>query len=781
MKHLSFSSVASGILVFGITLLLPLFFLPVWGLSLAFSKMAFLTLVLLVVAGIYLIDVLQKGALNIPRSWMYAGIGGVFFSVLIASMFSPAFPVSFWGEGNEIATAVGMLIMTGLFFVSAFLFGEEGVPGRIRKYLNISATIVFTYQIVNIIFLSFGKTWFSFGMFTSPTVSPLGGWYDLGLFAGLIVLLSMATHIIGKERVRKDVFAPIALISGLVIASLVGFSLVWMFLALAALIVIVFSMSFGAERVSLENDTESRRHSRIPVMPIVVLVISVFFLLPGSLISSVLSNIGLSYTHIRPSWSGTTDVAFSVWQQDVRSAIFGEGPNRFSSAWRMHKPVEINNTIAWNADFDEGIGFVPTFAITTGILGIVAWIVFFSLFLFLSLRGLGKISRESSGFRIGVMFFLLALYTWTTMVVYTPGIFFTALAFIFSGALVAIFRKEGVISSFSLNFAHNPKVGFIGALSTVLLLIGVVAGVYGLATRTVSAINFGSGLRVVNIDGDTEKGTARLLSAIGLYETDTYYRTLASLFVNRLYQISEGADPSTVRASFQEFLGNAIAASRRAVAYDESSPFNHASLGDVYAAVSSLGISGAYESAVLSYQTAAQHDPYNPTWHLSLARLEVGQKNIQGARAHIERALALKGDYADAVFLLSQIEASEGDIKRAITLSEETTLLAPNDVGALFQLGLLYYRDGSYTSAIAPLERALILSPDYANAKYFLGLAYANSGRRNDAIRLFEDLVKTNTENEEISSILSNLKAGLSPLSGVSPLPEEREEAPIEE
>ena len=74
--------------------------------------------------------------------------------------------------------------------------------------------------------------------------------------------------------------------------------------------------------------------------------------------------------------------------------------------------------------------------------------------------------------------------------------------------------------------------------------------------------------------------------------------------------------------------------------------------------------------------------------------------------------------------------------------------------------------------------------PEYANAKYFLGLSYYVQGRQEDAIKMFEDLARTNQDNAEVALILSNLRLNKAPFEDVVPpptSPESRAQAPVSE
>ncbi|HEY4500492.1 MAG TPA: tetratricopeptide repeat protein, partial [Candidatus Paceibacterota bacterium] len=166
--------------------------------------------------------------------------------------------------------------------------------------------------------------------------------------------------------------------------------------------------------------------------------------------------------------------------------------------------------------------------------------------------------------------------------------------------------------------------------------------------------------------------------------------------------------------------------------------------------------------------------------YLILARLETAHKDNKAAKNYITLALEKKNDYADAIFLLSQIQIAENDVVNAIKSVEAVATLSPSDPGIFLQLGLLYYSNKNYQDAVFALERAVTLNPQYANAKYFLGLSYYQIGEKTKAMTQFTDLQITNPDNAEIKAIIKNLELGRSPLSNQT-APEKRSSAPVKE
>ena len=140
------------------------------------------------------------------------------------------------------------------------------------------------------------------------------------------------------------------------------------------------------------------------------------------------------------------------------------------------------------------------------------------------------------------------------------------------------------------------------------------------------------------------------------------------------------------------------------------------------------------------------------------------KKDTEAAKADIAKALEQRRDYADAIFLLSQIQIAEGDVSSAVKSVEAVATLNPTDPGIFFQLGLLYYNQKNYQMAVLALERAVTLSPQYANAKYFLGLSYYQAGDKARSLAQFKDLAASNPDSQEVKAAVAAIESGKSPI-----------------
>ncbi len=232
-------------------------------------------------------------------------------------------------------------------------------------------------------------------------------------------------------------------------------------------------------------------------------------------------------------------------------------------------------------------------------------------------------------------------------------------------------------------------------------------------------------------------------------------------------------------------IKDSVAYTKSAQQIDPTNYYNYLAEARISELGATLKLPNAYENTKNSYLNALQLNPYNPGIYVSLARVEASQNKLQEAQQYIGRALQLKQNYTEAIYFLSQLQVANNQLKDAIVSTQVAIQLNPNEPLLYFQLGLLEYNDKNYTAAIPVFEKAVSLNAQYANARYFLGLSYARMGRNADAIAQFEELAKTNVDNQEIIFILTNLKEGKSPFADAKPpidnQPEKRKTLPVTE
>ncbi|KKS26576.1 MAG: hypothetical protein UU84_C0025G0004, partial [Candidatus Yanofskybacteria bacterium GW2011_GWC2_41_9] len=349
------------------------------------------------------------------------------------------------------------------------------------------------------------------------------------------------------------------------------------------------------------------------------------------------------------------------------------------------------------------------------------------------------------------------------------------------------------------------------SLLIVALMIGAAAGVYFEVNRYVAEIYFGKAITASG-KGDSEATIGNLNRAAEFWKYDErYFQSLSQATFFKLNALL--ADKSTaqdvLRAQFQNITTNSIIFAQKAASLNPQNPFDAVLLGSIYENLIPF-TNGAADFALSSYGRAAALDPKNPSNHFMLGRVyisladlalargsaEEAGVNLEKSAVNLERAIALKQDYAPARFLIVQVYDRQGKLPEAVKRAEELVMLNNTDVGALFQLGFLYYKAGRFDDSKIVFERTVELSQNYSNARYFLGLIYDRDAQmnksssakatedRNKAIEEFRKIGELNPDNAEVKQILVNLKAGKAALLGIAPpapAPQNRAEAPVQE
>src|SRR3989344_1309205 len=744
-----------------VAILIPIFFLPSSAVSLPVAKFILLSVGVLASLAAVILSAIQNGAIKLPWNLMPAAIVSIPLVFLIASLFSPPPNFSLWGYGFETGTFGFVFLASVAALLIAGLFKKGQKQSTVLWGLLVVSLVLGLFHIARFIF---GAGTLSLGFFSDALANTIGGWNELSIWFGLISILSVIILELAKPVGGKRIIAYAALVVSVVIMVLINFKTAWYLSGIFALIFLVYELS----RPSVSPDGSTRR--KIAWHAFGVVVLALVCILASSAISTGISQkLGLGTVEVRPSWVATWDVLRSSLSENV---LVGVGANNFSMAWLTHKPAGINDTLFWNTDFTGGIGLIPTFAVTTCVLGILAWIFFLVLVVRHSIKLLFGESASGEEKAISVSAIFGTLFLWTVAVVYVPSTALFVLAFFFTGLLGASLYKAGHIRSRTLSLFAVPKASFISVLILIVVLIGVVSLAFLFVERAIAQVYFGKALLAANQEANLDNTENYLNRAIALSPFDTFYRSLSSVAMTRLSALlqDQNASADAVRAGFQSLFSAAVQNAQLAT---QTGPLNYQNwfnLAQIYQSVvpRPFQIGDAYDSAKAAFSKAKELNPFSPAIVLSMARLESDNDSLDAAANLAEEATKLKSNYADAHFFLSQIAVQQGNIQRAIEKTQTTILLSPQNAGLYFQLGVLYFNVPDYRQAVQALSQAIAVLPDYANARYFLGLSLARTGDKAGAIEQFETIQKTNPDNEEIKKVLSNLRAGKDPLSGIS-------------
>jgi tetratricopeptide (TPR) repeat protein len=747
-------------------------FIPSATIPFIYSKVTLVAMGGIIALVLYILARLTRGNIIVPPATLLGAFWLVPLAYVFSSIFSGAgFTAGLFGTELETDTLGFMLILALFASLAALTFRRSA---QYRIFFKVASVAYALTLIAQVVFFIIGHTKSTL----APTANVVGSFADLGMLVGLAVTVSLLAIRFLNLQTRTKRFLWLANALGLLVVALANSAIVWTLIALTALgLFIEAIMRRGAIAsqddeldgtfeafAEEESDPATAPESRNLAAPLIVLAVSLFFLIGGNTIGASLVNaFGTSYLDVRPSWQSTFDVGSHTYAE---SPLFGSGPGTFGSQWLKFRDKTLNNSIFWNVDFSSGIGFVPTSAITTGLLGALAWLAFLGLFIYIGIRALlFRAPEEPFARYVSIATFVGSLYVFALAVVTNPGPIVLVVGFFMAGLFVSSLRYGGSRKEWGIIFSRTPRVGFVIVFALTLMLLGSVVAAYSVTERYLGSVAYAEAAQAANA-GNIQEASTALQRSLLFAPSDRAYQLFAALDIAQMQQIvtNQKLSPSDAQKQFQSVLSQGIQAGTLATQLGPNNYRNWVVLGNVYQAVVPLKITGAYENAKAAYQKAIALNPTNPVLPFSLAQLEIAQGNLPDAEKDLTTAIGLKRDYTQAILLLSQIQVQAGKAKEALQAAEAAAYFAPSDPTVLFQVGILRLGTGNVDGAIAALSDAVTANPQYANARYFLAVAYANKAQYPQALDQLRAIAAISAENATaVQPAIAKLEAGKNP------------------
>jgi len=761
---------SAGYYIFLATVLLtPLIFLPSPYFSLGLVKTLIISVGILASAVCYGILALKEKSLFLPTKTMFWTSIFVIASLFASALMSNHVNKAIFGQGFEIGTAGFMTIL----FIAAWV-SYEIIRRDQNKVFTLFGVLGFSYIVLalfEIIRMIFGPTVLSMSVLTAITSTPLGGWYDFGiisLFMAVIIISALLT--LPLNRRTKIIYWVIALLA-LFMAFIVNQTTAWIGVACV----------FAIMSISLYRD----KSKKMLWLPVALFVLTLVMVWKGAVIAKpVIENTNTAYSELSLPWQITTDIINGTIKN---YPLFGVGPNHFTQAYNVFKPIVINQSNAWNIEFNSGFGLIPTFMVTQGSVGAILWILLVIFLGVLTTRALKILPTDPQAKFMTLALSAAMILLVINMVLYTPSHAIVLLTFVILGAFLAVIAHSKSATPINLNPVSMIWQRILSVILIILVALGIICGLW-YVKKFMAFSYFAKGVKDINTNQDFMSADIALKQAISLDNSDVYLQALSEserLHAGMLISEATSTPSAKATAAIGNLIDDGIKTARQAIVYDPNNYYNYLSLARISDLAASVKMANAYETAVEAYTNAINLNPLNPSLYVSLAQSQASNGKYDDALRTIGSALQVKNNYLDAVYLLSQVQVAQGNLKDAITSTQVATQMNPQSSLLFFQLGLLQYNDKNYSEAIKALEQATKLTPDYANAKYFLGLSYIRLNRNTEAITLFTDLAETNPDNEEVSFILTNIQAGKSPFADAQPpvtsTPEKRPTLPVKE
>ncbi|MDO8522404.1 MAG: tetratricopeptide repeat protein [bacterium] len=763
--------------------LLPIFFIPILWITTVQVK-AFLVAVLLIIATVtWAIARFKEGSIRVPNNLILAA--GLLMPLVyaISVAISGLSQVSLVGTGVEQDTLAFTCILYAALVLSALIFsgppaeapayaeasaGRSAQAGASRKSITairglfVGGFALIFLEIVHFVFpgLSLG------GVLAGQTGNAFGNWNEFAILLGLFVVLGIALrHTEVAQGKWKYLLDAVALISALLLI-IANFFDVWTAVGIAGLIALL--VQHFASRAQSGDSAPQLGTKRVWIT---LVIIALFFMLFGALVNNVLSaRIRVANIEARPSLQGTIAIGQQALTQPA-SLFFGVGPNTFSHEWGLYKPTTINQSAYWNTDFTSGVGTIPTSFVTTGIFGIIAWILFAIALVLTVIRALVRYGKGEQGNLYASSFGIASVFLLSFYLLYVPGPALSTLVFLCIGLLVAFSAQAGFTGTHNVILRGNGWKGMASVAGLVFFAVVTVVSSIGISRVLLAEMILNRGVVTYNNTQDIGAATGYISSSLAVYPSNARaHRVGIQLGLAQLQQLIAKADPKDekARAELQDVLKQTIQHGLDAVAINGTDYQNWLELAGLYQQLAGVKVAGAFENARAAYERARKENPLSPLPLLQLAQLEVIQGNTDVALQDLAAAVQLKPDLAAAYYMASQIYASKKDFKNAIPAATQAAQYGQNDPLGWYNLGAISYAGTDYTTAAAAEERALTLNSQYANAMYILGLSYYELKRPDDSLKVFNALNQLSPGQQVVADILANLNAGKPPLSTTS-------------
>ena len=752
---------------------LPLIFWPWSEASAVVNKIFWIFLFVLLTAFFWLIGRLQQSQFVLPKNLTLVAALTVLSATFLSAIFSNNFTNFLFGKIFILQSFALLAALFILFFLASIIYEKRQRVINLYILLFVVSVVVGFYTILRLVI---GLLIDSSFVARFLPINLIGSWYDLGIFFGFIAISTLIILELWPTKESKWFNLLLYLVFGfsLLMIILANFYLVWIVFGLFSLFLFVYTKTI-THLTPLDIKTikkpETTTASLIDFFKpaLIALLISIFFIifgsagnLTGSVLNKVYDQAGASFVDVRPSWSGTTAIVKGSLKEDI---LFGIGASNFDQAWSLYHPKDVNQFPYWNTSFTSGVGIIPSFLVTTGLVGFVAWVFFLLSLLFYGLKGVFYKKQDTLTRLMIFLLFTGAVYLWIFAFVYSVTVTLFALAFAVSGLLIGQLTAGRIIPNFKLNLAYEPRFHFISILSLILLIMFSVASTYLLVQKYWALTNFYQAVNLSDSKSPIEL-EGMILRTVNLDRyNDFYFRTLVDvgrLNLGSLLEQSDVLSESELRDSFQIIFSRTLGYADRAIALNPNSYKNWLARATLYEILVPFQVEGAAKEAHHNYNQALKLNPNSPGIRLDLARLASVENNDAEAYIYLEEALSQKNNFIEALFMLADLDLRANDPTSASRRLEQAIIISPNNPIVYFQQGVLRYNLDDFSGAIKALEQALKLSPDQVNdnARYFLGLSYSKLGWTTDALVQFRLLEQSNPNNTEIKSIITNLQSG---------------------
>lgn len=289
------------------------------------------------------------------------------------------------------------------------------------------------------------------------------------------------------------------------------------------------------------------------------------------------------------------------------------------------------------------------FAVTIGILGIFAWVLFIVYAHIDFTRVIWLYNNTESNIPI-LLVVILASYGLATLVLYTPGPVPLAITALLSGAGIALAYPEQIFVRVSSRWRAIvfPVI--------IIFTIGIILfGFIGVSKRLKVIQHYQKGI-VFFQSGKTREAIKETEAAVNGRESDLFERGLSEMYQKELDEfLKRGPLPKLPKDDLDTLVKASIGHALRATELNPGNYLNFIALGNVYTRLALSGVSDLAKEGTETYKKAIIRNPTSPASHFLYGQFLAITGNRRGAIAELNLALGMRPGYKDADDLLQNI------------------------------------------------------------------------------------------------------------------------------
>ena len=762
--------------IYGLVFLMPLFWLPWTNEVYEFNKQYLLVFLVGLALLAWLVKmivvqkrfVLRRTPLDI---WIL-----LFMAVMVLSAVFSIDKISSWFGfyGRFSDSMVGLLALGLMYFVVVNNVSKKwGLS--LEKILRLFLFSV--WLVVIIAYLSIFGLWSKIPglpqVMLSKSFNPMSGSFEgLAVFLAAVIALLVGMFL---QRTKLPIVHSLLFVLAIVLLLLIDFWAAWLVLGIVMLLLLFFAFwtRLFKKRVNLL------------ILPIILVLISVVGLTgflakvkaqSGSefLSSSLPQEIILDY-----QTAGTV-----FWQTLKEEPVFGSGPGTFLANFTKFKPKEFNQSQFWNIRFDKGPSHLMEMVGTSGILGILSYLLLINVFLliilvFFSRKKLTALKGDNqhpiSDSRHPILVLPLILVWLSLLLAQFVYVQNTVLAFFFWFFMaLAVVVWQGVQDKYrkiSFSFKKLPEVGLVINV-LLLLLVFALLGLFYMGGRFYLAE-----IRFRQPAVDNQQLIQNLEETVNLNGyRESYRRGLSQVYlIGAWAEAGKSSEEQNVQL-LQSLATGSIQQARLASSLSPNLVMPWENLGAIYRDSQGI-VGGTMPFALEAFAKAAELEPSNPFFFRERCRLNLisEERDWQETINYCQKAIDLKPNYLDAHIQLALVYEQKGDLEEAVkrlrgaldklrgVSFQRGSSLAGAAAEIYFQLGRVYFNLNQIDEAVNMFEQSVIVMPEHANARYALALSYQANGRIEDALTQYQIVNQLVPGNEEVMARIQQLAGQLAP------------------